>query len=305
MANEIDQSGLNDDGSSKIALLYGAGSGIGKATALDLHRRGWNTVIFDLSAESGGQIEAELNAVRPHSALALCGDVTAEGSINSALEQIKSKFGKLNLVVSTVGIVSVDFGSEVNVTALEKMLSINLVGNLRAAQLAAPLLAQARAAGEDASLIVVTSVAAHVLLAERGGYSISKAALEMAIRHLMLNWTAVDIDVTGIAPGRVATELVFGRNGWVLKHPPEHRFRKVAEACGTQRAGTMMLPEDLARQIGDLARPDSILRNTIIDASDGWYLGFSGHNPEQMPKRFYSFLEAISKRFPECEIPRM
>jgi NAD(P)-dependent dehydrogenase (short-subunit alcohol dehydrogenase family) len=185
---------------SHTALITGGASGIGAATARLLDSRGWSVIIADVD----GTRAAEVAATCGEQARSVALDVTAQSSVEAALGEIRGREERLDAVVTCAGVIDPRPSVDVSDTQWNDLMEVNLAGTFRVVREAHDLLAASAAS----SVVLVSSIAAHVGMRRRASYAASKGAVEALTRVLAAEWAADGIRVNAVAPGYVRTELV-------------------------------------------------------------------------------------------------
>lgn len=177
----------------KRAVVTGAAGGIGKAIAAAFAQNGAQVFLLDLNCEA---IEASANEI---GGTALVCDVTEAGSVAAAVDFV----GSADVLVNNAAFLSPGNLDEVDITAWQKMLDVNLTGYLRCAQgFGASMLAR----GEGA-IVHVGSISGNHQQAFSNAYSASKAAVSMLSRQLAFEWGPRGVRSNVVAPGLVRTAL--------------------------------------------------------------------------------------------------
>lgn len=190
---------------ARVALVTGASTGIGHATATLLHSRGW--IVYGVSRS----IE-QLSPKPPFITANV--DVTKESDVVSVLERIKRDSQRLDAVVNCAGYALAGSIEETSLDAGRAQLETNFLGVANVCRLALPSL---RAQG-TAHLVNVSSIAGHVPMAFQGYYSASKAALTAFTRALRLEVFRDGVQVSLVEPGDFATNITAARR---FGHPVE------------------------------------------------------------------------------------
>ncbi len=199
----------------KVALVTGAGSGIGEAIAKRFAAEGARVVInfHPGGKHSGTDVQAEI--VRNHqTALAIGADVDRREAVEKMFEQILSHFGRLDIAVNNAGIEIKKPFIDVTDAEWHKVLSVNLYGAFLVSQLAARQMVRQ---GQGGKLIFISSVHEDIPFPGYTPYCASKGAIRMMMRNLALELAPHKINVNDIAPGAIATPI----NQAVLKNPVE------------------------------------------------------------------------------------
>lgn len=203
-----------------VALVTGASSGIGRATAIELARRGATVAVV---ARREGKLEATAQACREHTAgsFALTGDIGVAQDCRAVVAEVEERLGQLDIVVNNAGISMRKHALDTTPDDIEHVLRVNYLGAVHVTMAALPGMVER----DRGSIVNVTSVAGYIPNPKESAYGASKAALSLWSHGL-----AVDLDGTGIhvgvvSPGPIDTEI------WDMdetpaaydgtKHPPE------------------------------------------------------------------------------------
>lgn len=191
--------------SARVALVTGASTGIGHATAALLHARGW--IVYGVSRGIEG-----LSPKPPF--LTANVDVTRESDVVAVLGRIARESQRLDAVVNCAGYALAGSIEETSLEAARAQLETNFFGVANVCRLALPSL---RAHGRG-HLVNVGSIAGQVPMAFQGYYSASKAALTAFTRALRLEVFRDGVRVSLVEPGDFATNITAARR---LGHPVE------------------------------------------------------------------------------------
>jgi len=225
----------------KTALLTGAATGIGRATALLLARNGADVVLFGLgdaelaaaAAESGGQ--------------AIPGDVTRVTDIAKAIGACRAR---LDIVVNAAGLIVPDQPANVSDEVWAKTLDVNLTGTMRVCRAALPLLRQ-----RGGAIVNIASVAAFNASPDSASYAASKAAVVAYTRSLAYAHGADGVRANAVAPG------------WVRTPMSDYEMRLLAEQNGTTPEAECQAVERRIA-LGRMANPAEIAACCLFLVSD-------------------------------------
>lgn len=216
----------------KIALITGAGGGIGRAMAVLFAREGAKIYVADINAEAAQTVAGEI-AAAGGSARSITADVTEAGEVAAMLGVIADGDARLDILVNNAGLnVRTDF-RHMSDDDWEKLRSTNLDGALRIARDAFDLL---KASG-NASIINLSSIMARRSLRQLAAYSVTKGAMSALTRALAVEYAPFDIRVNALAPGYIETALTdrFTRNPYIAKalldKTPLRRFGRPEEVA--------------------------------------------------------------------------
>jgi short-subunit dehydrogenase len=248
------------DWSNKVVLITGASSGIGRSLAVELGKRGASVGLLARRAESLREVAREVEAAGGR-ALALPSDVTDAASVRAAADELREKFGAIDVLVANagVGLLTDDYarlGEQVAET-----IEINLLGAANSAAAVLPEMI-ARGAGH---LVAISSLASYRGLPKSGAYCASKAAMNALFESLRLDLKKTGVAVTIIKPGFIKTPLTAGREAQMpFLLELDDATRKILRAIEARRTA-YAFPWQLA-SIVRLARfmPDSLYDRVVL-----------------------------------------
>ena len=191
--------------SRPVAIVTGAGRGIGRAIALRL-AESFDLALTDVEPE--GDAAAEVLRARGAEALFVQGDLADLGTHAPMLDQVLERFGRLDCLVNNAGIASPVRGDLLELTPdnYDRVLAVNLRGTLFFTQGVA-LRMLARGPEGARSIITVSSINAEMAAVERGDYAISKTGLAMLTRLFALRLADAGIGVFEVRPGIIRTDM--------------------------------------------------------------------------------------------------
>ncbi len=186
----------------QVAIITGAGQGIGFEIARQLAMNGAGVILNDmdeqLAEKAATRIQAENGICFP-----LAGDVSDITFIQNMVDESVNKFGKLTIAIANAGITLFGDFFEYAQQAFERVMSVNLGGSFFLAQTAAK---QIRKQGSNGSILFMSSVTGHQAHKNLAAYSMTKAGLEMLAKNLVCELSEYKITVNAIAPGATLTE---------------------------------------------------------------------------------------------------
>ena len=189
------------DFKGKVAIVTGAGQGIGLAICKKLAAAGSNVILNDIDEEltkqGANEVALSGNCIGVH------GDCSTLNLIYQLVNTAVTQFGKLDIVVANAGITL--FGDFLTYTpeAFFRVMQVNLGGTFFLAQAAANQMKQQDSGG---TMLFMSSVTGHQAHQNLGAYGMTKAAIEMLAKNLVIELSQYNINVNAVAPGATLTE---------------------------------------------------------------------------------------------------
>jgi len=187
----------------KVAIVTGAGRGIGRAIALAFAKEGADVVIVDVDLSSAEKVAGEVKSLGPN-ALALKVDVANKNKVDQMIKTVVNNFGKIDILVNNAGISMVRPSIELSEEDWNRCLAINLTGVFLCCQAAGKVMIKQ---GEG-RIINISSIAGLGALPQRLAYCVSKAGVIMLTKVLSIEWAQYNVNVNAIAPGHTKTEMI-------------------------------------------------------------------------------------------------
>jgi NADP-dependent 3-hydroxy acid dehydrogenase YdfG len=188
----------------RVAVVTGATSGIGDATARRLAADGASLALVGRREERLRDLVAELNGA---AAVPVAADVTDPASLERLAETARAELGRVDLVVANAGVMLPAPFEQADMAEWDRMLDTNVRGLLHTGRAFAPDLLATAADGGPADLVLVGSVAGHQTFPNYGVYGATKAAVAHLTRNLRAELGPRGVRVKNIEPGLVGTEL--------------------------------------------------------------------------------------------------
>jgi len=232
----------------RVAIVTGSSRGIGKSIALELAARGADVCVnYAKNRDAAEKVASEIDSLGRRSIL-IGADVTDRSAVANMVSETVAKLGRLDILVNNAGIIHFsDYFLETEKEFLE-MFRVNLMGAFYCTKEAARHMMRQK----SGRVINISSVAG-IGISETGssGYAVTKAALMMMTKRLGVELGPHGINVNGVAPGYIKTDMA-----GVGKSPEEEarHEKRVADITMLRRVAT---PEEVARVVVFLAGPDS------------------------------------------------
>ena len=240
----------------KVAIVTGAGQGIGYEICKGLVLEGAFVLLNDVDPMLGDRAVLQINNELNGRCLSVPGDASDTAFIKQMVDTAVTKYGNLDIVIANAGITL--FGNFFTYApgSFFRVMQVNLGGTFFLAQAAANQMKNQASGG---SLLFMSSVTGHQAHKDLAAYGMSKAAIEMLAKNLVIELSEHKINVNTIAPGATLTERTLDdtqyENTW-SKITPMGRPAKVSDIAHA----ALFLVSDEARHITGL--------NLILDG--GW-----------------------------------
>ncbi|MFC8085983.1 SDR family oxidoreductase [Streptomyces sp. NPDC057340] len=246
---------VSRDGSSRprVAVVTGGSGGIGGAVARRLAADGMAVVVH--YAGSATKAEAVVKSVTAAggTAVALPGDVAEPTEMAGLFDAVEERFGGVDVVVNTAGIMLLAPLAEMELEAFDRMHRVNVRGTFVVSQLAA------RRLRPGGTLINFSTSVTRLRQPGYGAYAAAKGAVEAMTLILARELRGRDVTVNAVAPGPTATPLF-------VEGKSEELIAQIAAAAPLERLGT---PEDIAEAVSFLAGPAGRWVNGQVLFSNG------------------------------------
>src|SRR5919197_724183 len=229
----------------QVAIVTGAGRGIGRATALELARMGADIVVAELDRAGAERTAAEVKTFGRRASV-LPTDVTSRTDLGTMAERTRAEFGRIDVLVNNAGIYRAATPLDVTEEHWDAVMRVNARAVFFACQAVLPtLIAQKRG-----SIVSVASMAGKIGNRNNLPYNASKAAVISITKSLALAHAKDGIRVNCVCPGFVETEMwtvVAREQGALMGLAPEEFTRQRAAQVPL---GRMEHPDDVATVIG-------------------------------------------------------
>lgn len=244
----------------KVAIVTGAGRGIGAETAKRLAQDGAKVAVFDLHEEVCYETVQAIQSIGGE-AIAIGCNVSDIEQVDAAVEKVANEFGKIDILVNNAGVTRDNLLFKMSVEDWDMVMNVHLKGSFLCAKAVQKFMVKER----YGKIINISSTSA---LGNRGqaNYSTAKAGLQGFTRSLAMELGPFNINVNSVAPGYIVTEMTKATSDRIGLDFDEQQ-KLVAERNPLRRVGN---PKDIANVIAFLASEDaSYVNGQIIYVNGG------------------------------------
>ena len=244
-----------------IAVVTGAGSGIGRATALQLASDGYDIRIFELSAEAAGETLGLIQKAGGTGAIQTV-DVSNTESVRAAFEGLP----RLDVLVNNAGIAHIGNVLNTSPEDLDRLYQINVRGAYHCLHFGIPIMLK----NGGGSIVNLASIASKVGIPDRFAYSMSKGAVFSMTLSVARDFVDKGIRCNCVCPARVHTPFV---DGFIAKNYPGQEAEMFAKLSAGQPIGRMGEPEEIATLIAFLcSNKAAFITGSAYDIDGGFTL---------------------------------
>jgi NAD(P)-dependent dehydrogenase (short-subunit alcohol dehydrogenase family) len=251
----------------KVAIVTGAGSGIGNATARRLAEEGAQLVVNDLREEYLDELVPSLSG---EGHVAVAGDVSQEATAKELARTAQERFGRIDVLVNNVGDLFFKDITETSVEEWDRLMAVNLRSQFLCCKHVIPAMQEQR----SGSIINLSSISAFIGQ-EMGGqssfvYNVTKAGARQLATSLATRYAAEGIRVNAVIPGVTRTKQI----RHFVPDLPQEQEDEIWETAGNEGApmARVARPEEIAAVIAFLASDDASYVTGAAYPVDGGYL---------------------------------
>jgi glucose 1-dehydrogenase len=241
---------------SKVALITGAGQGIGLEIARLLSLSGHHVILNDIEKSLTDEAVAQLLREAKGKVIGMSGDSGDIAFIEEMASLALSEFGRLDIAIANAGITLYGNFWDYPSKDFFEVMRVNMGGTFFLAQAAANIMKQQE---EGGSLLFTSSVTAHQAHKNLAAYAMSKAAVEMLARNLVIELSEFRINVNSIAPGATLTNRTALDNHYEKTWSKITPMGRPASVSDVAHAAVFLVSEEARHITG---------QNLVIDG--GW-----------------------------------
>lgn len=250
---------------NKIAIVTGAGSGIGREIALLYARQGAKVIIADVNTEAAEGVVGEIVA-KGGTANAQLLDVADEAQVKAAIEEAVGRYGRLDILVNNAGISSVGNLLETSSEEFDRIISVNLKGVFLCSKYAVEQMVGQEPQG--GVLVNIASVAGMINVDRRAAYGTSKAGVIQLTRSAAIDFVGQGIRANAVCPGTVHTPFV---EGYLERNFKDTKDEVRRQLHARQPVGRMGKPEEIAHAALYLASDEAaFVTGSALVIDGGW-----------------------------------
>jgi len=245
---------------NRVAVVTGAGRGIGRTIAETFVREGARVVINDVDAEPAGEARAACDAIRAEAAVTSAGSVTDPGYTDELMRTAVDRFGQLDILVNNAGVTRDRMGHKMSDEQWDLVIDVNLTGTFNCIRSAAPYLRDAAKKeldeqGEVARVRKIVNFFSTAAIRGNPGqanYTAAKMGNVGLTRTFAQEWGRYRICVNAVAPGFIETRMTAPKGKGDVLGIPEAMRQALLERIPFRRFGQ---PQDIANAVLFLSSP--------------------------------------------------
>jgi 2-hydroxycyclohexanecarboxyl-CoA dehydrogenase len=261
LTNEVRRQGEREPQVSRVAVVTGGGSGMGRAICHHLARQGRKVAVLDINGDASDEVAKEVQN-EGGTALGARVDVSDRAAIDAALDEARTALGPIGIMVTSAGIEGFEDFLDIDAETWDRMMAVNLTGTFHCLQAVVPDMIEAG----WGRIVTISSSSAQSGTRRMAHYVASKGGVIALTKALALDLAPHGITVNTIPPGVIDTPM--------MRRPIESgamaSMEQVLARAPLGRAGT---PDDIAVTCAFLCSDEAgYITGQQINVNGGWYL---------------------------------
>jgi len=242
----------------KVAIVTGAGRGIGKAIAIALAREGANVIVNDVDIQTAEKVAKEINSMGQQ-ALAIQVDISDSKEVNQMVQLVIKKFKRVDILVNNAAIIRRGTIEDLSEEDWDRVMDVNLKGAFNCAKAVVGTMKKQR----YGKIVNISSIAGKVGdLASAPCYGASKAGMTCLAKSLARELASYNINVNVVAPHAIETDM--------SKEWSEEKRKNIIANIPLGRMGK---PEDIAEAVAFLVSDKAkFITGEVLDVNGGYLM---------------------------------
>ena len=246
---------------SRVAVVTGGGSGMGRAICRHLAQQGRKVAVLDVVGDTALEAAKELQA-DGFTALGVAVDVSDRSAVDAALDEVRRDLGRIEIMVTSAGIEGFEDFLDISAESWDRMMAVNLSGTFHCLQAAVPDMVEAR----WGRIVTISSSSAQSGTRRMAHYVASKGGVIALTKALALDLAPDGITVNTIPPGAIDTPM--------MRRPIESgAMSSLDQVIARAPLGRLGTPDDIAVACAFLCSEEAgYITGQQINVNGAWYL---------------------------------
>jgi 2-hydroxycyclohexanecarboxyl-CoA dehydrogenase len=246
---------------SRVAVVTGGGSGMGRAVCRHLAQQGHKVAVLDVVGDTAVEAANELQA-DGFTTLGVAVDVSDRSAVDTALDDVRRDLGRIEIMVTSAGIEGFEDFLDISAESWDRMMAVNLSGTFHCLQAAVPDMVE----GGWGRIVTISSSSAQSGTRRMAHYVASKGGVIALTKALALDLAPHGITVNTIPPGAIDTPM--------MRRPIESgAMSSLDQVIARAPLGRLGTPDDIAAACAFLCSEEAgYITGQQINVNGAWYL---------------------------------